>query len=178
MVRRRHVHGSYVECNCPDPTAPLDDAGRPVVDFDPHERLYRQSDLPAGRSWATPPDRYFFKRCDRCRRRYFVQLFYEVYGPADDWWWECQRCALITVDRYYEADMDEALWRLAASFDCERCSDTWYDTWYDCPTETAADPNYYDDLTWCRSCTARAVVELLYKCDACIDEPCERHVRL
>lgn len=51
-------------------------------------------------SWTTHAERYWFKKCDVCKKRRWFYPYYEIYGPADGtgWWFSCPDCLLEVVD--------------------------------------------------------------------------------
>ncbi len=45
-------------------------------------------------SWTEKPDRYWFRRCDMCKRRQPFWLLHECYSnlPGFGWWFGCCKC--------------------------------------------------------------------------------------
>jgi len=50
-------------------------------------------------TWTETPQRYWYRRCDMCKRRRWFGWLYECYPPVGSkfgWWFACIDCLSVT----------------------------------------------------------------------------------
>lgn len=77
-----------------------------------------RADMPRVEGWILKRFRRWWQRCSRCRKRFLLAYFYEVYGPITPiepepldvitlgkWWYECEPCFVITMSNKCEEEI-------------------------------------------------------------------------